>query len=52
VQALFRKAASKAHLEFTVDCDTTPHEAYVDRSQWDKILFTLVENAISYTIEG
>jgi len=25
---------------------------YVDREQWDKILFTLIGNAINYTMEG
>lgn len=49
VAGFFRTSAEATKLDFNVDCDVSPHSVFVDRERWDKILFNLIGNAISYT---
>jgi CheY-like chemotaxis protein/nitrogen-specific signal transduction histidine kinase len=54
VAGLFRKAASKSKLQYTVLCDerSPRRSVYVDMEGWEKIVCCLIENAIKYTTEG
>jgi hypothetical protein len=52
IASMFRKTVEKAGLEFTVDCDLTPHEVYVDREAWEKVVVTLTGQAFKYTRQG
>jgi len=51
-QGLFRSTANAANVDLILDCDVTPHDVYVDREMWEKMLFNLVGNACEYTKEG
>lgn len=53
VASMFQKAA--AHAEITLDLsdiDQTPRVTYVDRDRFERILFTLIGNALRFTLEG
>lgn len=52
VAGQFRKVAARTSLRYTIHCDETPRNVYVDRERWEKILFCLVENALKYTTHG
>lgn len=52
IATMFRKASDKRNLRYSVDCDLSNVEVYVDREQWERILFTLIGNALNYTPEG
>jgi PAS domain S-box-containing protein len=49
---VFRAAAERAGLKFTVDCPGLPEPVYVDRDMWQKIVLNLVSNALNFTTEG
>jgi signal transduction histidine kinase len=52
IAGLFSKTAQAANLEFRLKCDVTPHDVYLDREMWEKMLFNLVGNACDYTKQG
>ncbi|QYY28418.1 response regulator [Cupriavidus pinatubonensis] len=50
--SLFRSACERAGLTLTVDCDTLPEPAFVDRAMWEKIVLNLLSNAFKFTQAG
>jgi signal transduction histidine kinase len=46
VADMFRKPAAKNKINYTISCDETQRETYVDRELWEKILFVLIGNAV------
>jgi len=50
--SVFRSAAERVGLEFTVDCPSMPEPVYVDREMWEKIVFNLLSNAFKHTFKG
>ncbi|CAK9780214.1 unnamed protein product [Cutaneotrichosporon oleaginosum] len=46
VAGMFLKAAHKCQIDYTIACDETQRETFVDRELWEKILFVLIGNAI------
>jgi len=48
----FQSLMDEAGLAFTVDCPELPEAVYVDRSQWEKIVFNLISNAFKFTLSG
>lgn len=41
-KALFRGAIERGKLRYTVECDLTPRNVYVDPDHWEKIMFNLI----------
>lgn len=51
--SMFQKAATHAEIEFDMgDIDLTPRVTYVDRDRFERILFTLIGNALRFTLKG
>jgi signal transduction histidine kinase len=48
----FQSLVETAGLELVVDCPALPEPAYVDRSQWERIVLNLVSNAFKFTFDG
>ncbi|ODN83508.1 hypothetical protein L202_01642 [Cryptococcus amylolentus CBS 6039] len=49
---LFKRAIEKAKLQYTIEVDNTPENAFVDPEHWEKIVFNLIGNAMKYTMSG
>lgn len=52
VANLFTSSAEKGKLQLIIECDETPQETYVIREKWEKILFSIIANAIKHTRAG
>lgn len=53
VASMFQKAAAQAEITLDLsDIDQTPRVTYVDRDRFERILFTLIGNALRFTLEG
>ncbi|HEY5808961.1 MAG TPA: ATP-binding protein [Povalibacter sp.] len=52
IASSFRSAIEKADMTLTVDAPALPHEVYVDREMWEKVLLNLLSNAFKYTLRG
>lgn len=52
IAATFRKPFESPRITYTVECDTTPHEVFVDRDKYERILFILIGNAFRFTVDG
>lgn len=52
VASQFLKSAAKAKIELTIECDEKERNVFVDREQWEKIMFILIGNALKYTAKG
>lgn len=52
VANLFRSSAEKGNLSLTIDIDETPRDTFVIREKWEKILFSIIANAIKHTRAG
>jgi signal transduction histidine kinase len=48
----FQSLVDPAGLKLRVECSQLPEPAYVDRSQWEKIVLNLVSNAYKFTFAG
>ncbi|HWW07591.1 ATP-binding protein [Collimonas sp.] len=48
----FQSLVESAGLKLIVDCPPQPEPAYVDRTQWEKIVLNLISNAFKFTFEG
>ncbi|WVQ71976.1 hypothetical protein IAR50_001519 [Cryptococcus sp. DSM 104548] len=49
---LFKRAIEKAKLEYIIEIDNAPENAFVDPEHWEKIVFNLIGNAMKYTLSG
>ncbi len=49
---LVRTAFERAGIAFTVDCPPLPEAVAVDREMWEKVLSSLLSNALKFTIRG
>lgn len=52
IVGMFEPAISKAGLRMKFDSKPLPHEVYIDRDMWEKIVFNLLSNAFKFTFEG
>jgi signal transduction histidine kinase len=50
--SVFRSAIEHAGLRLAVDCQSLPQPVYVDREQWEHVVFNLLANALKFTFEG
>jgi len=48
----FRSAIEQAGLELVVRCPPLPEPVYVDREQWEQMVFHLLSNALKFTFDG
>lgn len=48
----FRETAESKNLQYTFVCSQDAQQAWVDRSNLDKVFYNLLSNAIKYTPEG
>jgi signal transduction histidine kinase len=48
----YQSLVESAGLKLIVDCPPLPEPAYVDRSQWEKIVLNLLSNAFKFTFAG
>ena len=48
----FRQTAESKHLQYSFVCSQDAQQAWVDRSNLDKVFYNLLSNAIKYTPEG
>jgi signal transduction histidine kinase len=49
---LFQPAFNQAGIALSADCADLPHPALVDRGMWEKIVCSLLANALKFTLEG
>jgi len=49
---MLRTAIERAGLRLEVDCPPLPEPVYVDRSMWEKVVLSLLSNALKFTFEG
>lgn len=49
---VFRAAAAGAGLSLEVDAPALPEPVWVDRDQWERVVFNLLSNAVKFTVEG
>jgi signal transduction histidine kinase len=47
--SMFRRGIEKQGVEYKIDCDLTPHEVYVDREAWEKVVVTTIGMSAKYT---
>jgi len=48
----FQSAIERAHLKFSVECDSLDEPVYLDREMWEKIVLNLLSNAFKFTLTG
>jgi signal transduction histidine kinase len=49
---MFQSAASKAGIEYVIECPSVAEPAWLDRDMWEKIVTNLISNALKYTHAG
>ncbi len=52
IARMFEPAITKAGLRLEVDCPPLPHQIYIDRDMWQKVVLNLLSNAFKFTLEG
>ncbi|RJQ70172.1 response regulator [Pseudonocardiaceae bacterium YIM PH 21723] len=50
--SVFRSAIDRAGLRFVVDCESLPHQVFLDWAMWEKIILNLLSNALKFTFDG
>jgi PAS domain S-box-containing protein len=52
IARLFEPVIAKAGLRLEIDCKPLPHQVYIDRDMWQKVVLNLLSNAFKFTLEG
>lgn len=49
LSVMLRSSAESAGIQYTIECDTTANEVYIDRDRYERIVSIVVGNALRFT---